>query len=69
MCKIKEGRREVLQRAEMLKRRERLVDLLDTALASVDDNPIYESYTSRNIYNYLQSLRIIDQMLKEDNYE
>lgn len=51
----------------MQQRRERLVELLDTALASIDDNPIYESYTSRNIYNYLQSLRIIDQMLKEDN--
>ncbi|WP_411337195.1 hypothetical protein [Ruminococcus gauvreauii] len=47
---------------DMEQRRERLLALLDTALSYVDDGPIYENYTSRNILNYLRSIQAIDQI-------
>lgn len=54
---------------DMEKRRERLLELLDTALAYVDDNPIHESYTSRIVVNYLNSIDKINQIIRSEKYE
>lgn len=53
---------------DMEKRREKLLELLDTSLSYVEDNPIHEYYNSRNILNYLKSIQTIDQiMAKKEN--
>ena len=51
----------------MQERRERIIDLMDSELAMLpEDNQIYENYRSRNVLNYLQSIRTIDQIIKEE---
>ena len=44
------------------KREQELIELLDTALATIPDNPIYEQHVSRNIVNYLQGIKLIKEI-------
>lgn len=41
-----------------------LIELLDTALATIPDNPIHEQYVSRNIVNYLTGIKILKEIKK-----
>lgn len=46
------------------KREQELIELLDTALATISDNPIHEQYVSRNIVNYLTGIKILNEIKK-----
>lgn len=48
-------------------RKQNLLDRLDNVLAVVDDNPVYEQYTSRNIVNYLTAIKQINGIMKNEN--
>ena len=43
-------------------------DRIDMILEQVPDNPIYEDHSSRGLLNYLQALRILKDMRKEEQY-
>ena len=43
-------------------------DRIDTILEQATDNPIYEDHASRSLLNYLQALRILNDMRKEEQY-
>ena len=43
-------------------------DRIDTILEQTTDNPIYEDHTSRSLLNYLQALRILNDMRKEEQH-
>ena len=47
-------------------RKERLIELLDASLGSIEDNPIYEQYASRNIVNYLTAIKQVNEIMKGD---
>ena len=47
-------------------RKERLIELLDTSLGNIEDNPIYEQYSSRNIVNYLTAIKQVNEIMKGD---
>lgn len=47
-------------------RLERLLDLLDTALGTVPDSPIYEQYNSRNVVNYVTAIKIIKEIMSKE---
>ena len=49
------------------KREQELLNLLDTALATISDNPIHEQYISRNIVNYLTALKLVKEIKKGEN--
>lgn len=46
-------------------RKERILELLDSSLADIPDNPLMESYQARNINNYLQAVYTIEKIIKE----
>lgn len=50
-------------------RLERLLDLLDTALGTVPDSPIYEQYNSRNIVNYMTAIKIMKEIMSKEEQE
>lgn len=50
-------------------RKERIEALLDVALQTDNDNPIYEQYTSRNIMNYLTAIKQINEIVKTEKGE
>ena len=43
-------------------------DRIDAILEQATDNPIYEDHTSRSLLNYLQALRILNDMRKEEQH-
>lgn len=45
-------------------RKERVIELLDLAIAENPDNPIQESYTARNIVNYLSAIKQINEIMR-----
>lgn len=45
-------------------RKERLIELLDASLGNIEDNPIYEQYSSRNIVNYLTAIKQVNEIMK-----
>ena len=47
-------------------RLERLEELLDDALATIPDSPIYEQYNSRNIVNYLSAIKIVKEIKSKE---
>lgn len=47
-------------------RLERLIELLDIALGTVPDSPIYEQYNSRNIVNYLSAIKITKEIISKE---
>ena len=42
-----------------------LKDRLDGILEGAPDNPIYEEHESRSVLNYLQSIRILEEMMQK----
>ena len=41
-----------------------LEERLDKCIATTSDNPIYEEHDSRAIYNYIMSIKVLKEMLK-----
>lgn len=46
------------------KREQELIELLDTVLATIPDNPIHEQYVSRSIVNYLTGIKAVKEIKK-----
>ena len=45
-----------------------LQDRIEKILEFYPDNPVYESNESRSVLNYIQSIRILKEIMKEERH-